>query len=56
MYKRSLAIREKTLGPNHPEVAGSLNNLARRYGDVTWEVNPEVHRLFASPGARSSQP
>lgn len=26
-YARSLAIREKALGPNHPDVAQSLNNL-----------------------------
>jgi tetratricopeptide (TPR) repeat protein len=31
LYKRSLAIRERILGPNHPEVAGSLNNLANLY-------------------------
>jgi len=28
MFKRALAIREKTLGPEHPDVAGSLNILA----------------------------
>ena len=28
LYKRSLAIREKALGPEHPDVATSLNNLA----------------------------
>ena len=28
LYKRSLAIREKALGPDHPDVANSLNNLA----------------------------
>ena len=28
LYKRSLAIREKALGPDHPDVAQSLNNLA----------------------------
>ena len=28
LYKRSLAIREKALGPDHPDVATSLNNLA----------------------------
>jgi hypothetical protein len=27
LLKRSLAIREKALGPNHPHVAQSLNNL-----------------------------
>ena len=28
LYERSLAIREKVLGPDHPHVASSLNNLA----------------------------
>jgi tetratricopeptide (TPR) repeat protein len=28
LYERSLAIREKALGPEHPDVGGSLNNLA----------------------------
>jgi tetratricopeptide (TPR) repeat protein len=28
LYRRSMAIREKTLGPDHPDVATSLNNLA----------------------------
>ncbi len=28
LYERSLAILEKALGPEHPEVATSLNNLA----------------------------
>jgi tetratricopeptide (TPR) repeat protein len=31
LYQRSLAIREKTLGPDHLNVAGSLNNLALLY-------------------------
>ncbi len=30
-YKRALAIREKALGPDHPNVATSLNNLALLY-------------------------
>jgi tetratricopeptide (TPR) repeat protein len=30
-YKRSLAIREKLLGAEHPDVAASLNNLAELY-------------------------
>ena len=29
--KRSLAIRERVLGPKHPHVAQSLNNLATLY-------------------------
>ena len=31
LYKRSLAIMEKALGPEHPSVATSLNNLALLY-------------------------
>jgi esterase/lipase superfamily enzyme/tetratricopeptide (TPR) repeat protein len=31
LYKRSLAIREKALGPNHPDVGTLLNNLAELY-------------------------
>jgi len=31
LYKHSLAILEKALGPDHPEVATSLNNLAELY-------------------------
>ena len=31
LYKRALAIREKALGPDHPDVAQSLNNLADLY-------------------------
>ncbi len=31
LYKRVLEIREKALGPDHPDVATSLNNLAALY-------------------------
>ena len=31
LYKRALAILEKTLGPEHPSVATALNNLAELY-------------------------
>ena len=31
LYQRALAIREKVLGPEHPDVATSLNNLAALY-------------------------
>jgi hypothetical protein len=31
LYKRSLAINERALGPDHPDVALSLNNLAQLY-------------------------
>jgi hypothetical protein len=32
LYKRALAIREKALGPNHPDVATALNDLQRVLG------------------------
>ena len=28
LYERALAIRERVLGPGHPDTATSLNNLA----------------------------
>ena len=31
LYQRALAIREKALGPDHPDTATSLNNLAGLY-------------------------
>jgi tetratricopeptide (TPR) repeat protein len=31
LLQRALAIREKALGPEHPETATSLNNLAELY-------------------------
>ena len=31
LHKRALAIREKALGPDHADVALSLNNLAALY-------------------------
>ena len=31
LFRRSLAIREKALGPEHPHVAASLHNLAGLY-------------------------
>jgi hypothetical protein len=31
LYQRSLVIKEKAVGPNHPSVATSLNNLAELY-------------------------
>jgi class 3 adenylate cyclase/tetratricopeptide (TPR) repeat protein len=32
LYERALAIREKALGPHHPDVAESLNNMAELLG------------------------
>ena len=34
LYKRSRAIREKVLGPDHPDVAQSLNNEALLLEDM----------------------
>ena len=33
LYQESLAMREEVLGPDHPDVAVSLNNLAFLYGE-----------------------
>ena len=33
LHKRALAIREKVFGPNHPEVAQTLNNLGVLYAN-----------------------
>ena len=33
LFKRALAIKEKALGADHPDVANSLNNLAIGYGE-----------------------
>src|SRR5262249_26531824 len=41
MHQRTLAIREKAFGPEHPDVACSLNNLAMLYaakGDISQAV------------------
>ena len=52
LYKRSLAIREKALGPDHPDVAHSLNNLAvlydaqGRYADALPIVRQMIERGF----------
>ena len=49
LYRRALAISEKTLGAEHPDTATSLNNLAGlyraqgRYGDA----EPLVRRALA---------
>ena len=48
-YKRGLAIREKALGPNHPDVALSLSNLAGLYQALgrTAEAEPHYKRSLA---------
>ena len=69
LYQRALAIWEKALGPDHPEVATSLNNLAapivlrqERTCSCRPEGRPGVavrRRPLASPvlfSARSGKP
>jgi len=43
LYKRALEIREKALGPDHPNVATFLLNLAELYKNVRKEE--EAKRL-----------
>ncbi len=49
LYRRSLAIREKALGPDHPDTAVSLNNLALLYGNQGRyaEAEPLYQRSLA---------
>ena len=44
----ALAIREKTLGPDHPAVAATLNNLAVLYGSSLHGSNEKTILLFVS--------
>ncbi|MEO8327092.1 MAG: FxSxx-COOH system tetratricopeptide repeat protein [Nitrospirota bacterium] len=44
LFQRALAIREEALGPTHPDVAGSLNNLASLYKNQG--KYPEAEPLF----------
>ena len=49
LINRSLAIREKTLGENHPDVATALNNLSALYyaqGKIS-EAEPLIKRALA---------
>ena len=41
LYKRSPAIREKVLGPDHPDVATSLENMAVLYRESGREKEAE---------------
>jgi tetratricopeptide (TPR) repeat protein len=42
LYKRSLALKEKVLGPNHPEVAESLEDLARNYQESGQQAQADL--------------
>src|SRR5579863_7225205 len=41
LYKRALAVQEKSLGPAHPDVAATLNNLAVIYQDEYLDAQAE---------------
>ena len=49
LYRRSLAIDEKALGPDHPNVAIRLNNLAQLLKDTNrlGEAEPLMRRALA---------
>jgi tetratricopeptide (TPR) repeat protein/CHAT domain-containing protein len=49
LYRRALAIREKALGPSHPDVAKSLNSLAGVYVMLgrSSEAEPLYERALA---------
>jgi kinesin light chain len=42
----ALAIREKTLGPDHPAVAATLNNLAVLYGKPSGLIKSFISIYF----------
>ena len=54
LLKRALAIREKQLGPEHPDTAESLNNLAMLLADhgALAEARPFFKRALAILEAR----
>ena len=49
LYQRTLGILEKALGPEHPDVATSLSNLALLYDDQGKyaQAEPLFHRALA---------
>ena len=53
LYQRSLKIREAKLGPDHPNVAASLNNLADLYQPWANTPRPSRSTSAASRSARS---
>ena len=49
LYRRALAIYEKSLGPDHPDVAIDLNNLAMLLQDANRlsEAEPFMRRALS---------
>ena len=60
LHERALAIREKQLGPDHPDVSWSLNNLAALLQDTEdaagapalYERSMAIVAAFVALGAR----
>ncbi len=52
LYRRALEIREKALGPDHPDVANSLNNVASLYHvqGLPLQASPFYDRTLAVLG------
>jgi hypothetical protein len=57
LFRRAIAIEEKSLGPDHPNVAMSLNNMARllQATNRRAEAEPLMRRALAI-GKKSSGP
>jgi tetratricopeptide (TPR) repeat protein len=57
LYKRALAIRERALGPDHPDVAQSLNHLADLYSAQGRhaEAEPLYKRAQASTAGQKGR-
>ena len=54
LYKRALAIYEKALGPEHPNVATSLHNLALLYEAQSRLPRPSLCSTALSPSEKRS--
>ena len=52
LFQRAIAIGEKTLGPEHPDLATGLNNLAGLYQDTGRyaQAEPLFQRAIAIAG------
>jgi Tetratricopeptide repeat len=58
LFERALAIREKVLGPEHPDTATSLNNLAlllKNHGELATLPRPTISSTKPRQAARSSK-
>ena len=54
LYKRSLDIYEKTYGPDHPDVASSLNNLASLLQDQVRAIR-QFRKFYVVPDGDGAQ-